>query len=120
MNAQTLESLLRDALADRNRASPHDRRARTHGATAGSVSAWSQDYGTRKATNGKAIVDAARLHDDVSCYSDGLGGPKRKGRMDNGDRRFGSALWNEMISALCPGTRNLFIAAGILAFIAVI
>lgn len=84
------------------------------------LSAWQKDYGVRSEQEQKAVLAAARLHDDRSGDSDGLGGSKRKGRMDNGYRRFGSALWNEMISALCPGTRNIFIAAGILAFIAVI
>ena len=111
----------------RNRASLDSGRSRSASGEIGSqisqghhAATWAEDYGTRNEQVQRAALECARLHDDGSSYSDGVSWPKRKSRMDDGNRGFGKAFWNEMIAALCPGTRNLFIAAGVLAFIVVI
>ena len=119
MNAATLESQITVALG-RDRA-PIDRSGgRSEAEQKNDRSAWEKDYGSRGRQVEKACVDAAGLSLVSGGSGDGSSGPIRKDRLDSRHSWPGQALWREMMSALCPGTRNFFIAAGVVAFIAVL
>ena len=119
MNATSLESQIAAALSGRGTSLDRSR-DRSEASQKDNRSTWAADYGARSETTARAAVESARLCNDGGSDSDGASGPVRKSRLDNGGSWSGKALWREMIAALCPGTRNLFIGFGVLAFIVVV
>lgn len=84
-------------------------------------SAWQKDYGSRSAETQKAALDSARLSPDGGWSDDSSGSDLRKGRVVNSDRRSRTSLWYQVMTAICPGTRNLFIGvsfAAVLMYVA--
>lgn len=79
--------------------------------------AWSQDYGPQRR---RPAVEPARSHDGLGWGGDGAGRDRGQDRVDDPRSFPGQALWQQVMAALCPGTRVFCVCLAIATFIVVV
>lgn len=94
-----------------------ERRAADYQAAAAGPGAWLQDYGPQRR---RPDVDAARYSYGRSGNGDGDRRAERENRLVKPRHFSFKALWAEMMSYLCPGTKFFVVCVAITTFIVVV